>query len=202
MFDLVKIKFDVSRFHGHETGPSYRRDKTQQRAGVTEAPHQDDDDRMDVDEETMDESPEEYIPSHALDDLHLQIIKHFTIVIKELAERIRQEHGENGGPTTSQHAPGYRRKEFALWSLGDCLGYLGEKKKLRATQPPLEVFLLKRNEGRSWRRGQDWSRQDWLNALSALEEIGTLFVDGPVISSLSALKTHADNVFATPMRPT
>lgn len=201
LFDAIGVPFDISRFYGHEWGPSYRRDKTQRRAGVTEAPRPDDDDRMEVDDYWMTEL-EEYTPSHALDALHVQVIKHFTIVIKELAERVRKEYREEGPVSQSKHAPGHRRKEFKLWSLGDCLDYLGEKKKLTVTQPSLKVFLLLRNENYGWRRGQDWSRQDWVVARGALQDIGETFKDGPVLNSLEALRPHVDAVFETPMRPT
>ena len=82
-------------------------------------------------------------------------------------------------------------------------GDLGETKKaLQPSVPSLRVFLLRRNEDRGWRRGQDWSRQDWKNVLKALEEIGQKFEDSLVLLSLAELNPHVTEIFATPMRPT
>lgn len=203
LFDRLEIGFDLTRFYGHESEPSYRRDRTERRFGATEAPQLDEDDRMDVDDEAdLVQRQEEYIPSHALDALHLQVIDHFRVVIKELSERVRKEHRDDGPPTRSQYAPAHLRKDFSQWTLPDCLEYLESKKKLKKTHPSLKVFMLKRNEDRGWRRGQDWSRQDWMFALSALEDIGNKYQDGSVVGSLAALRPHVDEVFRTPMRPT
>ncbi len=170
----------------------------------TEAPITYGDDMMDIDDDNSSaaSSVEDYVPSHALDALHLQIIDHFLLVLKELAYRARQEARDAAPPTQSQYAPRYRRKEFHSWDVGDCLDYLGSMKPHKDSQPSLSTFLLRRNEDRGWRRGQDWPRQAWDNVLEALEAVGTQFQDGVVLASLAELKPHVKDVFATPLRPT
>ncbi|KZT12517.1 uncharacterized protein LAESUDRAFT_718778 [Laetiporus sulphureus 93-53] len=194
---------DTSRFRGINHNASYRPSakSMKQRITVTQTMEVDDD-SMDIDDAPVTDDPEEYIPSHALDALHQQVIDHFTLVLKDLALRVRTGAGDVSSPTVSKHAPGHRRKEFGDWSVGDCLEYLDNKKPLRVTQPTLYVFLLRRNEDKGWRRGQDWSRQDWENAMGALKDISIKFEDGALLGSLDYLKAETDRVFSTPLRPT
>lgn len=190
---------DGKLFHGSDRLPLYRPVNKADEQRTTEVPGSTEDNLMDVDEGG---STNEYIPSHAWDALHLQVIDHFTLVLKDLANRIRMAEGDLGPPTQSSHAPGYRRKDFQVWTVGDCLDYLGSKKSLRASSPSLQVFLLRRNEDRGWRRGQDWSRQDWENAMAALQDLGTKFGDWLVLASVHDLALETARVFNTPMRPT
>jgi hypothetical protein len=158
---------------------------------------------MDIDDESaIAAATEEWVPSHALDGLHIQVIDHFTIVLRDLAARVRHEAGDTGPPTESRHAPEYRRKDFRIWNMRDMTEYLESKKPLRRREPPLSVFLLRRDENRGWRRGQDWPRQAWENSLDALEDIGQEFAEGPVLLSLRELRPHVRDVFNTRMRPT
>lgn len=196
--------------------PKYRASRStavSARLGATEPPPPEipkdaNDDGMDIDDDyaavTSSEPVEEYVPSHALDSLHLQVIDHFAVVLKETALRIATEASDDllGAPSRSQYAPGWRRKQFRIWTVGDCLEYLGSKKHLCVSNPPLRIFLLRRNEDRGWRRGQDWSRQDWMNSLSALRDIGVKFEDELVLKSVSALSVHVEDILRTPMRPT
>ncbi|CAL1700839.1 unnamed protein product [Somion occarium] len=192
-----------SCFHGTESGPGYKYGPSAAQPGRSQPPTVLDEEPMDIDEDLSDNArPEDFEPSHALDALHIQIIEHFTLVLKEVAERVRRANGDLLPPTDSHHAPSYRRKPFHLWRVGDCLEYLDSKKRLRARSPSLRVFLLRRNEDRGWRRGQDWSRQDWVIAMQSLEEIGQLFDEGLVLDSLESLSPHVDWIFKQPMRPT
>lgn len=201
--NLFGNNVDLSHFRTTEKAPKYRPTKTDgaKHLAQTEGPRADDDDGMDIDDDAS-AVVEDWVPSHALDGLHIQIIDHFSIVLKELAKRVRHEAGDTGPPTRSQYAPEHRRKEFGSWNVRDCLEYLGSKKRLGSSQPPLEVFLLRRNEDRGWRRGQDWSRQAWDNSVDALEAIGRLFEDGLVLLSLQELRPHVTDVFNTRLRPT
>ena len=187
-------------FHSADSGPGYRRDVSSEKLGVSEAPGLDEDDAMDVDEAPTNRG--DFEPSHALDALHIQIIEHFVAVIKEVVERVHLAAKDDISLTTSMHAPSYRRKAFHLWDVGDCLDYLDSKKRLQKKNPSLRVFLLRRNQDRGWRRGQDWSRQDWRVALQALEEIGQLFDEGVMLESLDSLNPHVEFIFEQPMRPT
>ena len=195
---------DHKQFRDGGKNSKYRPTQSKQRLAKTEAPRTDDDDVMDIDDDVPAARDifEDYIPSHALDDLHRQVISHFTIAFKELADRVRRESGDTGPPVQSQYAPEYRRKAFQLWSVGDCLEYLQSKKRLQVSDPPLSIFMLRRSEGRGWRRGQDWPRQSWENILRALEDIGQQFEDSLVLQSLAELRPHVTEIFNTRMRPT
>ncbi|PCH41108.1 hypothetical protein WOLCODRAFT_70725 [Wolfiporia cocos MD-104 SS10] len=197
----VPVFLDVSKFRGHDHTPVYRPSRGSRELRTTMPPKSegDGDDRMDVDDDGF---HNEYIPSHALDALHLQVIDHFTPMLKDLAARVRTSTGDSVEQELSRHAPWYRRKGFDTWTVGDCLEYLGSKKRLLVTSPSLRVFLLGRSEDRGWRRGQDWSHQDWQNAMTALQDVGTKFEDRSTLISLGYLKLETERVFKTPMRPT
>lgn len=206
-YDLFAHNVDLYQFRGQTNVPKYGpvRSPTIKRLARTEAPRADEDDGMDIDDDPSSSSQgkkDDYIPSHALDALHLQIIDHFSIVLKELAYRVRHEAGDAGPPARSQYAPVYRRKVFELWNVRDCLEYLETKKPLKPSHPPLRAFLLRRSEDREWRRGQDWPRQAWMNALDALEDLGRRFDDDLVPLSLRELRPHVVEIFNTPLRPT
>ena len=195
-------EIDRSRFHGYEC--IYRRSRTLKNPGATEAPPSYGDDLMDVDEDGENTAlpAETLVPSHALDSLHLQVIGVFAFAVKELAERVRSGCHDDTPPTASAHAPLYRRVEFKDWNVRICLDYLGTKKILKATSPELWRFLLKRNEDAGWRRGQDWSRQDWDIAIGSLREVAERFGDCWIKETLNDLDLHLKHIFATPMRPT
>ncbi|EKM59192.1 uncharacterized protein PHACADRAFT_157472 [Phanerochaete carnosa HHB-10118-sp] len=195
---------DVSPFRVHENAPRYRPTRLSQthHLAQTEGPKADEPDGMDVDDDGAAAGTESWVPSHALDALHIQIIDHFTVVLAELAQRVRHEAGDDGPPARSPHAPEHRRKGFRSWNVRDCVEYLESKKAVEKSQPPLQMFLLRRSEDRGWRRGQDWPRQAWENCLDALEDIGRQFEDGLVLLSLTELRPHVTDVFNTRLRPT
>ncbi|KIP12905.1 hypothetical protein PHLGIDRAFT_61049, partial [Phlebiopsis gigantea 11061_1 CR5-6] len=211
-YDLAKQLFgahaDLSRFRRSDNTPRYRpaRSESSRHLAQTEGPRADDDggDGMDIDDDDAGAGPviESWVPSHALDGLHLQVIDHFSSVLKQLADRVRHEAGDAGPPARSQYAPEYRRKAFAAWTVRDCMTYLGTKKTIKEGQPPLQTFLLRRNEDRGWRRGQDWPHQAWLNCLDVLTDIAIAFEDNLLFSSLHDLSWQVDDVFNMPMRPT
>ena len=210
-YELAKQLFgnhaDLSRFRKSDNTPRYRpaRSESSRHLAQTEGPRADDDgdDSMDIDDEDAGPVVESWVPSHALDGLHLQVIDHFSSVLKQLANRVRHQDHLAGPQALSRHASGYRRKDFAAWNVRDCMEYLKTKnKKIKEGQPPLETFLLRRNEDRGWRRGQDWSRQDWLNSMNQLWDIARLFEDDLLHNSLLALGWQVDDVFNMPMRPT
>ncbi|GJE84169.1 hypothetical protein PsYK624_002450 [Phanerochaete sordida] len=205
---LFGANVDVAPFRASEGAPRYRPTRSGATAHLaqTEGPAAADDDGMEVDDDggagAGAPPPEDWVPSHALDALHVQIIDHFSVVLGELAQRVRQAAGDDGPPARSPHAPAHRRKDVRAWTAGDCVEYLASKRPLQVSQPPLQTFLLRRNEDRGWRRGQDWPRQAWENCLDALEDIGRQFEDGLVLLSLTELRPHVTDVFHTRLRPT
>ena len=197
--------FNPTHFHGLDSEAKYRPSSNSKHLAKTEAPRaHDDDDSMDVDDDSYAHGSvfEDYVPKHALDDLHRQIVSHFGIVFIELCDRLRRKNGEGGPGNESRFAPEYRKKPIQLWTVGDCLEYLDTKKTLQVSDPPLRVFMLRRNEDRGWRRGQDWSRQSWENVLKALEDVGQKFGDSLVLQSLAELRPHVTEIFKQRMRPT
>ncbi|TCD68213.1 hypothetical protein EIP91_011385 [Steccherinum ochraceum] len=211
-YDIYGIH--TEHFHGHEDASYRPAPEASTHTRLTEGSvWQPDEDSMDVDDEFVEARPpvEDFIPSHALDALHWQVIDQFFLVLRDLADRLRKVNGHTGPPIASLHAPWYRRVPFQQWTVENCLEYFDyhlqqkNQRKLKATNPPLPVFLQRSHEsfhGRRGRRGQDWSRQDWLNITSGLQEIGQRLEDGPVYVSVRALQLETEVVFQTPMRPT
>lgn len=219
--DIPGIDYRMFQRPKDDTSPHYhyRPDKTlahritairpETRIAVV-APEDDGEDRMDVDDDgtrhgaSHTNFKKDYTPSHALDALHLQVIDHFTLLLRDLAFRIRTAAGDVR--SASQWATEYERKLFKDWILGDCIKYLGSKKPLKPTSPSLQRFMRRPYEDlpheEIWRRGQDWSRQDWLHAMGALVEIGTKFEDGAILASVELLRVETERVFNLPMRPT
>lgn len=185
---LFQGTIDRNSFQGPGKEHEYRPSRSKRARGETVAPQLEGDDMMDVDDEDafMADAPEQFEPKHAMDALHLQAIEHFTFCLKAVALRERTSAGELA-PVRSLHAPAYRRREFELWTVGDCLEYLSSKKPWPDSRPPVRQFLLRRNEDRGWRRGQDWSSKDWSNVMDALGALGQTFEDGAVVGSVGDL---------------
>jgi len=147
----------------------------------------------------------EWIPSHVLDDLHLQLVDHFTILLKELVERINPEVvrlvGE-GGANLSMHA-GVLTKSFGEWTAADCLEYLATRQKIPGSQAVrLDAFMSKPHcrdkNARGRRRGQDWTRVQWDTALQMLERVGIMFKDHGIGESVDLLKIAVEDYFRLP----
>jgi len=158
-------------------------------------------DRMNIDIEHS----TEWIPSHVLDDLHLQLVDHFTILLKELVERINPEVvrlvGE-GGANLSMHA-GVLTKSFGEWTAADCLEHLATRQKIPGSQAVrLDAFMSKPHcrdkNARGRRRGQDWTRVQWDTALQMLERVGIMFKDHGIGESVDLLKIAVEDYFRLP----
>jgi hypothetical protein len=169
------------------------------RTKVPDAPSTVGDDSMEVDD---DNSPDILLPSHALDSLHLQIIEHFRGLLQNLALR-------NGAPTAaimgtarSAHAPKLSTKPCYEWTAAEVLEYLNLKRPLPSSNPPLELFMSLPYSTRGARRGQDWPRRAWEEALAALAQLGRQWAEGSIAESVSVLPFHCERIFSTPMRPT
>lgn len=155
-------------------------------------------DRMNIDFEHS----TEWIPSHVLDDLHLQLVDHFTILLKELVERIDpavvRSAGKNG-VSLSMHA-GLLTKPFEEWTAADCLEHLATPRKVPGPQAlRLESFMSKPHckdaNARGRRRGQDWTRVQWDTALQMLERVGVTFEDQAIGESVDLLKIAVEDYF-------
>lgn len=170
-----------------------------------EAPHLAiaDADMMDVDELELEwDAPitaEEYVPVHARDSLHAQIAEHFPLVLRDLAQRVHEEYGDPLGVSNSEHAPAYRRTAVSSWTAALCFSYLETKKQFKR-EVWMEWFFGRRGES-GWRKGQDWSPRMWHLTLDMLEDVGKKFDDGPLLSSVSAVRPHVEEVWEAKLRP-
>ncbi len=203
---------DLTGFRDREAFPRYRPSRTKddqvkpERLAQTEGPASThlaiaDDDSMDVDDVNTEASlvPQEYVPLHARDSLHAQIAEHFTLVLKELAERTHKEYRDSMAVANSAHAPAYRRIELPKWTAGLCLSYLQTKKAFQY-EVWMANFFARRGEN-GWRRGQDWSPAMWAKALDMLEDVGRKFDDGALLSSIAAVRPHVREVWDAKLAP-
>ena len=155
-------------------------------------------DRMNIDIEHC----VEWIPSHVLDDLHLQLVDHFTILLRELVERVNPEVAHSAGKNAaglSMHA-GVLTKPFEEWTAADCVGHLATLRKIPGSPAlRLESFMSKPHckdaNARGRRRGQDWTRVQWDTAIRMLEGVGTCFADQAIGESVDLLKIAVEDHF-------
>ena len=149
----------------------------------------------------------EWIPSHFLDDLHLQLVDHFTILFKELVERIDPgvvlSAGKNNA-NLSMHA-GVLTKPFEEWTAADCLQHLGTLGKVPGSRAlRMESFMSKPHckdvNARGRRRGQDWTRVQWDTGIQMLERVGKTFEDQAIRESVDLLKIAVEDHFRPPKR--
>ena len=159
-------------------------------------------DRMNIDIEHS----AEWIPSHVLDDLHLQLVDHFAVLLKELVERINpgvaRSAGKDAG-SVSMHA-GVLTKPFEEWTAADCVEHLRGLRKIPGSPalPRLESFMSKPHckdaNARGRRRGQDWTRVQWDSAMGMLEGVGRGFGDEAIRESVDLLRIAVEDWFRLP----
>ena len=144
------------------------------------------------------------LPSHALDLLHIQVIEHFRGLLLELAVRVggSEMYKSGQGTASSRYAPEWQKRHYTAWTTSDCLEYLNSKKKVEPSSPPVEVFLRMPYSGNRARRGQEWSRQDWEQALGCLARVGAIWEEESIGEALGMLDRHVAEIFAMKMRPT
>lgn len=153
------------------------------------------DDGMDIDDDSG--VTELYHPRHPLDQLHLQVIDHFSELLLELVAKVAGPEAQRfGAAEMSRHAPAYTRKQLMFWTVSDSLEFLNTKKACPRSSPRLEEFLM-RPYARGARRGQEWSRRDWEVALGTLGRIGDMWVEvaGTIRESVLAVEVHMRRVF-------
>ena len=184
----------MHQFSGHF--PTYCGNVMEDTAGV-----KGDDDGMDIDDDSR--MTELYHPRHPLDQLHLQVIDHFSELLLELVAKVAGPEAQKfGAAEMSRHAPAYTRKPLMFWTVSDSLEFLNSKKACPRSSPRLEEFLV-RPYVRGARRGQEWSRRDWEVVLSTLGRIGDMWAEGAGIrESVPAVEVHMRRVFELAVRPT
>ena len=151
------------------------------------------------------ENSTEWIPSHVLDDLHLQLVDHFTILLRELVKRVNPEVTRSAGKNAaglSMHA-GVLTKPFEEWTAADCVEHLTTLRKMPGSLAlRLESFLSKPHckdtNARGRRRGQDWTRVQWDIAMQMLARVGKSFEDQAIGESVDLLKVVVEDYFRLP----
>ncbi|THH14885.1 hypothetical protein EW146_g5508 [Bondarzewia mesenterica] len=186
-FIFQGLDLDFSRFDSYPTKVLRHRAGTQREAALHH-----DDDMMDIDDA---EDIYMLAPSHPLDALHLEVIDHFSPLLLELVDRVGGSSvprtQEEAAELKSVHAPSWTRVRLWDWTPAMCLECLTSSKKPPQTVPGLDVFLLKpyhKDACGTGRRGQDWTKAQWTNAQEALEKIGNVWEDGPILESAVILK--------------
>ncbi|KAJ3716329.1 PIN domain-containing protein [Lentinula guzmanii] len=147
-----------------------------------------DDMDMDMDVDTDHVNANDLYQEDARNLLHNQVIDIFVALLRELVasdQRDNQKRARDGA-AASIHAPSVPRSIHALkrdvkasdMTLQDLLDYVTHPPSrrpldLQKDNPSLARFLSKPYNPRTgWRKGIDWSRQDWIVALKKLKEIG------------------------------
>lgn len=155
---------------------------------------------MEVDEEPI-------RPSHPLDALHLEVIEHFSQLLLRVVDRVGGPEVPRQGPQSgrvSQHAPSWAKIGFAEWTPRESVRYLGRREGLQASGAELdklENFLMYADE-RGGRRGQDWTRSDWLGSVCTLTALGNGWEDDELHESAEVLERFVRDAFLARMRPT
>ncbi|TFK55990.1 hypothetical protein OE88DRAFT_1804774 [Heliocybe sulcata] len=204
---------DLYRFSDNST--SFKPSTSIKKRAVLPSPqvgHQDDD-AMEIDDANDGTgrimTPYELEPSHAWDSLHLQIIRTFTVLLRELVRRvagpdIARTLKELSGTARSLYAPEYTRKVLDLWTARDCLNYLDSKKPQAKTYPRVEDFLSMPyvGKGTGARPGHQWAARDWHAALDGLWKVSSAWEEGSIQEWLRALGPHLEYVLMhAPGRP-
>lgn len=176
-----------------------------------------DDDGMDIDDGFV--ADIEPPPQHLLDDLHDQVLLHFTILLTELLRRVAPslfaQKPANSGAAASIYASSVVSKPVGDWTARDILKYLCDVRRFPSSASRADKEAVSQNVSRLvnflthkydkqgiGRSGQHWSRADWVSCLETLRAVGRIYADEAIQNSLAQLEPQVVLVFETPMRPT
>lgn len=169
---------------------------------------------MDIDDDFM--TDEEPPPQHLLDDLHDQILDHFTILLADVQRRVAPatfKPPATSGSAKSVYADRCLAKPASEWQAYEYLEYLCSSRRLPRTASAADTkaivddatrlinFFTPKYRARG-RSGQHWSRADWISCLGTLGAVGRVYADDAISNSLTQLAPQVDDVFQCPMLPT
>ncbi|KIY49316.1 hypothetical protein FISHEDRAFT_65340 [Fistulina hepatica ATCC 64428] len=165
------------------------------------------DDSMDVDDDST-LTAEIMQPTDAADSLHLEVVGHFSILLRQLVARVAKDEIINLPKTPSRHAPKWHvslgHAGTDDWTASDCIDFFEDKKKpgdvrwsrVRSfLSPPYSRTV------RGTRPGKDWSRMDWTEVLRALQKIGEAWDEPTFDQSVGILEPHFTAVMDRVLRP-
>jgi hypothetical protein len=160
---------------------------------------------------------------HPLDELHEQVVTHFTDLLRDTAQRAAVVQTEQNakvgkGLRASRHAPKFGEAGMALptafeiskFTCSECIqllsilspqAFLTDGQQVYCMAKPkhyefvrLANFLtLPYNPGA--RRGRDWTREDWRDALTLLDKSASYWQDTSTCESCSICRPVMENVF-------
>lgn len=175
-----------------------------------------DGDGMEIDEDifTSNDPP----PQHLLDDLHIQVLEHFGILLSELLRRVAPsslftQARLSSGASSSMYASPTSSKPAKEWKANEILVYLCEARRVPRSAAAEDFKYLTTHSSRMvdfftqkydtrGRSGQHWSRADWVSCLEMLGVLARVYQDDAIVNSLVQVAPQIDLVFMTPMRPT
>lgn len=189
-------------------------------------------DEMGMDVDDFDVSPGddgEMDPSaetqHPLDELHEQLVTHFTDLLRDIAQRAAAAQSEwiakaGSGLMASRYAPKYGNamqavpppSEINEFECSECIQFMsvvtpqvfaksGEPFDRPAKPGNHELArlanFLKPPYNPGARRGRDWTREDWRDALNLLEKAARYWQDVSTCESVSICRPVMENIFRT-----
>jgi len=189
----------------------------------------DDDVGMDVDDYNLSLEDSEMDATsetlHPLDELHEQLVTHFTDLLREVAQRAAVAQAEwnakaGSGLMASRYAPKYKDAVLAVPSASEitqlecseCIQFLSvvspqifstdPRPFNQAAKPEHHEFtrlanFLKPPYNPGARRGRDWTREDWRDALALLEKAARYWQDVSTCESCSICRPVMENIFRT-----
>ena len=151
-------------------------------------------------------------PQHILDDLHDQIIDHFSILLRELLERAFPSLFVQSGSTASIYAP-VNSKPAEGWKANEIIQYLCNERRIPQNSATEDVKMVTQDVSRftdfftrkydvRGRSGQHGARADCNSSMRKLGALARIYEDGAIQNSLSQLSWQIDMAFESPICPT
>jgi hypothetical protein len=176
-----------------------------------------------VDDLPASESNMEVYIEHPLDELHEQVVSHFTDLLRDIAQRAATCQAElnataGRGLLASKHAPKFGNavqtlptiSEIRSFASSECIQFLAVLSPRafsgvggqhdRSAKPEHYEFARLANFLTSpynpgARRGRDWTREDWRDAIALLEKSARYWQDLSTCESCALCRPVMVNIF-------
>lgn len=178
---------------------------------------------MDVDESFGEREMQPFKIQHPLDELHEQVVSHFTELLRDIALRAVSAvavdtQKASSGLLASRHAPRFgdavhalpTPSEISMFTCSECVQFLAiippqsfldkSERVNSAIKPEHYEFsrvanFLKPPYNPGARRGRDWTREDWRDALTLLDKAARYWQDPGLSESCSICRPVMENIF-------